>query len=76
MLGIPKAQIGRRDHFFELGGTSLSALKLAITLERAVSFKDLINHAILADLATLVDDRPRSGSQAAAERLPHLEQKH
>src|SRR2546426_5606425 len=40
VLGIPKDQIGRRDRFFDLGGTSLSALKLAITLERAVSFKD------------------------------------
>jgi amino acid adenylation domain-containing protein len=59
ILSIPKDQIGRRDHFFELGGTSLSALKLAITLERAVSFKDLINHPILADLATLVDDKVR-----------------
>src|SRR5438094_2725641 len=57
VLGIPQNQIGRRDHFFDLGGTSLSAVRLAITLERAVSFKDLINHPILADLATLVDDK-------------------
>jgi AMP-binding enzyme/phosphopantetheine binding protein len=59
VLGIPKEQIGRRDHFFELGGTSLSALKLVITLERAVSFKELASHPILADLATLVDDKVR-----------------
>src|SRR5207249_3682361 len=76
VLGIPEAQIGRRDHFFELGGTSLSALKLAITLERAVSFKDLINHPILADLATLVDDKVRVAIQATAERLPRLEQEY
>src|SRR6266705_89375 len=57
VLGIPKDQIGRRDHFFDLGGTSLSALRLAITLDRAVSFKDLIGHPILADLATPIDDR-------------------
>jgi amino acid adenylation domain-containing protein len=57
VLGIPKDQIGRRDHFFDLGGTSLSALKLAITLDRAVSFKDLTGHPILADLATLIDGR-------------------
>src|SRR6266542_2332681 len=74
VLGIPQDQIGRRDHFFELGGTSLSALKLAINLERAVSFKDLINHPILADLATLVDDKVRVAIQATAERLPRLEQ--
>jgi amino acid adenylation domain-containing protein len=76
VLGIPEDQIGRRDHFFESGGTSLSALRLAIALERAVSFKDLINHPILADLAALVDDRSAQRSQAAAERLPRLEQKH
>src|SRR5881296_3043373 len=57
VLGIRKDQIGRQDHFFDLGGTSLSAVKLVIALERAVSFKDLINHPILADLATLIDGR-------------------
>ena len=57
VLGIPKDQIGRRDQFFDLGGTSLSALRLAIALDRAVSFKDVTDHPILADLATLVDER-------------------
>jgi hypothetical protein len=37
VLSIPTDQIGRRDHFFDRGGTSLSAVKLAITLDRAVS---------------------------------------
>jgi amino acid adenylation domain-containing protein len=60
VLRIPKDQIGRRDHFFDLGGTSLSGLKLVIALDRAVSFKDLAGHPMLADLATLVDGR--SGS--------------
>ncbi len=70
VLGIPKDQIGRRDQFFDLGGTSLSALRLAITLDRAVSFKDLTDHPILADLATLVDDRSVQRLRAAPERLP------
>ena len=55
VLGVPQHQIGRRDHFFDRGGTSLSAVKLAITLDRAVSLKDLIGHPVLADLAGLVD---------------------
>ena len=59
VLGIPQDQIGRRDNFFDWGGTSLSALKLAIALDRAVSFKDLKDHPILADLATLIDDKVR-----------------
>jgi amino acid adenylation domain-containing protein len=57
VLGIPMDQIGRRDQFFALGGTSLSALKLVIALDRAVSFKDVTDHPILADLATLLDGR-------------------
>ncbi|MFB7218057.1 amino acid adenylation domain-containing protein [Streptomyces sp. NPDC056227] len=63
VLGIPQNQIGRRDHFFDRGGTSLSAVKLAITLDRAVSLKDVTRHPILADLAGLVDGRSelRSG---------------
>src|SRR6266581_2760149 len=55
VLGIPKDQIGRHDDFFDLGGTSLSALKLVIALERAVFFKDLAAHPTLADQATLLD---------------------
>jgi acyl carrier protein len=69
-LGIPKDQISRRDQFFDLGGTSLSALELVIGLERGVSFKDLNDHPILADLATLVDHKVRvaapNGSRTAA----------
>ncbi len=62
VLGIPKDQIGRHDDFFDLGGTSLSALKLVIALERAVFFKDLAAHPTLADQATLLD---RKGVRAA-----------
>ena len=63
VLGVPKDHVGRWDHFFESGGTSLSAVKLVIALERAVSLKDVTRHPVLADLARLVDGRsePRSG---------------
>jgi amino acid adenylation domain-containing protein len=57
VLGIPQEGIGRLDHFFERGGTSLSAVRLAIILDRAVSLKDVTRHPILADLARLVDGR-------------------
>ena len=58
MLGIPAQQIGRWDHFFDRGGTSLSAVKLVILLDRAVSLKDVTRHPVLAELAALVDGRP------------------
>ena len=57
VLGIPEDQIGRDDDFFARGGTSLSAVKLAVTLNRAVSLADLLRSPVLADLAALVDER-------------------
>jgi acyl-coenzyme A synthetase/AMP-(fatty) acid ligase len=69
VLGIPMDQIGRRAQFFDLGGTSLSALRLAVALDRAVSLKDLTDRPILADLAALVDDRAAQGRRAAPETV-------
>ena len=66
VLGVPADQIGRGDNFFDLGGTSLSGLRLAIALDRAVSFKDLAGHPILADLAALIDSRKAPGLVAAS----------
>ncbi|MBT2388766.1 amino acid adenylation domain-containing protein [Streptomyces sp. ISL-1] len=57
VLGIPQDRIGRQDHFFDRGGTSLSAVKLAIAMDRAVTLKDVTSHPVLADLAELVDGR-------------------
>src|SRR3989475_544333 len=70
VLGVPKDQIGRRDHFFDLGGTSLSALRLAALLNRTVSLKDLTDHPVLADLAMLVDDRSVQRLRAVLGRSP------
>ncbi|MFB6961043.1 amino acid adenylation domain-containing protein [Streptomyces sp. NPDC056309] len=59
LLGLPGQTIGRRDHFFDLGGTSLSAVKLTIALNRAVSLKDITRHAVLAELAACLDGTAR-----------------
>ena len=70
VLGVPVAQIGRWDDFFDRGGTSLSAVKLAIALERAVSLKDLTTHPVLAELAGVLDEKsacsrgPLGGAEA------------
>ena len=58
VLGIPEDQIGRRDSFFDRGGTSLSAVKLAVALDRAVSLRDITRSPVLADLAALLDAAP------------------
>ena len=67
VLGIPQDRIGRRDRFVDLGGTSLSALKLVIALDRAVSLADLAAHPTLADQAALIGGR---GLLTAAARVP------
>jgi surfactin synthase thioesterase subunit len=63
VLGTPLDQIGRGDDFFDRGGTSLTAVKLVIALEREVSLKDVTRLPVLADQATLLDGEPerRSG---------------
>jgi len=67
VLEIPRDQIGRTDHFFDLGGTSLAAVRLAINLGRAMSLRDLTEHPILADLATLIDGSPKRRSQTPGD---------
>lgn len=61
VLDIPQDTIRRQDHFFDRGGTSLAAVRLAIALDRAVDVKDIARHPVLADLARVLDD----GSPAA-----------
>ncbi|MFJ8005257.1 non-ribosomal peptide synthetase [Streptomyces fagopyri] len=55
LLGVPEHSVGRQDHFFESGGTSLTAVRLTVALDRAVSLKDITSHPVLADLAALLD---------------------
>ena len=70
VLGVRQDQISRNDNFFDRGGSSLSAVKLAITLNRAVSLKDLTRHPVLADMAALADGK--SGADGKSERRSGL----
>ncbi|OIJ87362.1 non-ribosomal peptide synthetase [Streptomyces colonosanans] len=57
VLKVPATDIRRESHFFALGGTSLSLVRLAIGLDRVVSPRELKEAPLLADLAALVDAR-------------------
>ena len=61
VLGLDAGQIGRGDDFFDRGGTSLSAVKLVIGLDRAVTPKDIARHPVLSDLAALLDSKAGEG---------------
>jgi acyl-coenzyme A synthetase/AMP-(fatty) acid ligase len=67
VLGVPSDRVGRHDHFFDRGGTSLSAVKLAVALNRAVSPKDLAHTPVLADLAELLDGRRTRAAEAVPQ---------
>jgi len=65
VLGLAEGDIGRADHFFDLGGTSLSAVQLAISLGRALALKDIVAHPVLADLALILQTRTQHGAAPA-----------
>jgi amino acid adenylation domain-containing protein len=55
LLKVPVERIGRGSSFAEFGGTSLSAIRLAIALDRLVTLGDLRETPTLADLALVLD---------------------
>jgi Phosphopantetheine attachment site len=62
---VPAEHIGRETSFVEAGGTSLSAVRLAAALDRAVSLRDIARTPVLADLAALLDQRAATASTSA-----------
>jgi len=61
VLNVPLEKIGRGDHFFDLGGNSLSAVRFVVKLDRVLSLKDLASSPVLADLAAVLDGRGEHG---------------
>ncbi|MFJ5891729.1 amino acid adenylation domain-containing protein [Streptomyces californicus] len=55
VLGLDPQRVGRDSHFFDTGGTSLSAVRLVVKLDRAVSLKELTRYPRLSDLAAFID---------------------
>src|SRR5581483_9373082 len=64
VLEVPVGQVSRSDDFFDRG-SSLSAVKLAVALERKVSLKEITRNTVLADLAALLDSKA-GGAPAGA----------
>jgi amino acid adenylation domain-containing protein len=60
-LDRPLALIGRDDHFFEVGGGSLTALRAVAALDGLIGLDDLLRTPVLRDLAAHADE---AGSRA------------
>ncbi|AGZ41976.1 non-ribosomal peptide synthetase [Actinoplanes friuliensis] len=57
VLGVPLERLGRDDDFFELGGTSLAAVRMLISMNGTLSLKQLVGNPRLGELATVLDGR-------------------
>jgi amino acid adenylation domain-containing protein len=68
-LSRPVVEIGRDDHFFDLGGTSLSALRVVASLGGLVSLDDLVRRPVLHSLAAAVAEDEDGLSDGALLRL-------
>ncbi|MFD9871705.1 amino acid adenylation domain-containing protein [Streptomyces niveus] len=55
VLNIPLAEITRHHHFFDAGGTSLSAVRLGVALGGSVALEDIVTRPVLAELAGAMD---------------------
>ncbi|MFF9351733.1 amino acid adenylation domain-containing protein [Streptomyces sp. NPDC014734] len=56
VLNIPVAEITRHHHFFESGGTSLSAVRLGVALGGAATLQDIVGRPVLSELAGAIDE--------------------
>jgi amino acid adenylation domain-containing protein len=72
VLGIAEDRVGRTDHFFDSGGSSLLAVKLVVALDRAVTLEDVTRHPTLADLAGVLDAASAGSSPAAGPAHPRM----
>nr|WP_255673064.1 non-ribosomal peptide synthetase [Glycomyces amatae] len=72
VLGIPAEEIGRADDFFELGGNSLTAMRVTMGLGGAASLIDVMEHPRLLDLAALLDAGP-AAEEGVLRRLTAAE---
>jgi amino acid adenylation domain-containing protein len=66
VLGKAAGQVGRHDDFFNLGGTSLSAIHLLMRLDHRLSMTDMLHNSVLADQARLL-----SAAQVRPTALVH-----
>jgi amino acid adenylation domain-containing protein len=57
VLGVAPSYVHRRANFFELGGTSLAAIRLAIKLDRVVTLADVTKTPVLTDLAKVIAEQ-------------------
>jgi amino acid adenylation domain-containing protein len=75
LLKVPADRIGRDTHFAEIGGTSLAAIRMCISLGRIVSVTDLSQISTVADVADLIDGKRAAAGRPVLPASPQEEKK-
>ncbi|KAL8927186.1 MAG: hypothetical protein Q9172_001446 [Xanthocarpia lactea] len=63
-LGIDAKVIGEHTHFFEIGGDSVTAMRIVVVARETqlrITVADIFEHPVLSKLATALDSRALSG---------------
>ncbi|KAH7371925.1 hypothetical protein BKA66DRAFT_590359 [Pyrenochaeta sp. MPI-SDFR-AT-0127] len=66
-LGLEADKVGTHDHFFQMGGDSISAMRLVAAGRRvslALTVADIFQHPRIVDLARMIDQQDSDGSNA------------
>ncbi|WP_236670474.1 phosphopantetheine-binding protein, partial [Streptomyces antimycoticus] len=72
VLKIPLERIGRDSRFTELGGTSLSVIRLSIALDRRLTVGELWGTPTVADIAALVDRKAAAAPDTESRPVPRV----
>jgi tyrocidine synthetase-3 len=76
ILGVDNSQIGRNQHFFESGGHSLRATRLAMDIHRHmqvdIPLAEIFARPLLSEMAQVID-AIGNGGEAPIERIPDRE---
>ncbi|MFE2186547.1 amino acid adenylation domain-containing protein [Streptomyces sp. NPDC059455] len=72
VLKVPLERIGRDSRFTELGGTSLSVIRLSIALDRQVTVAELWGTPTVTDIAALVDRKAAEASDTESRPVPRV----
>jgi amino acid adenylation domain-containing protein len=69
VLNIPLVDIALEDNFFDLDGTSLSAIRVALLSDGLISIPDLMRNSTLGPLARVVEQGAATARQPLMRRL-------
>ena len=69
VLGLERGELEAASNFFELGGNSLSAMRVAVLLNHLISIRDVMRHSTLGELAAVAAGAARAADDALLVEL-------